>query len=267
MGIWSAFTQVLESCSTTNEQDLPNPWKGASWIWVSSWKSLLKCRILSAHFWQHMWVEKMCQWQHITESFLDKIYLLSSMWTAHGTVGWTGNFPSLHSWGQLEHSPASSWGEALAANLIIYIRILFVAFANLPWKITSAIKCNADRLRKLWWMSCHLYDSQLPTKVSSCTKPPGLEGGWGGTGNHWPPWAHKNTWILVSEMENAQKLNRSIIFLCPWTVMCWKISIRIRLFCVQLCCLLWSWQHEKDPKVDFTDGDFAIRVSSLTLGE
>lgn len=68
-------------------------------------------------------------------------------------------------------------------------------------------------------------------------------------------------------MESAEKRNRSIVCLWPWTVISWKISVRIRLFCVQLCYLHWSWKQQKDPKIGITDGDHAFRVNSFILGE
>lgn len=72
--------------------------------------------ILSAHFWERMWVER----ENIPVTTYNWIFsgkdipvpTACGLWTAHGTVGWIQNFPSLHSWGQLEHSTASSWGEA-----------------------------------------------------------------------------------------------------------------------------------------------------------
>jgi len=45
----------------------------------------------------------------------------------------------------------------------------------------------------------------------------------------------KNIKMFVSEKEGAKKINRSIVYLCPWTAINWKISIKIRTFCVQLC--------------------------------
>lgn len=81
------------------------------------------------------------------------------LWTvAQRTVGWTGEF-FISGWLRAvgtQHSFIQIRRIHWLQTAFYSIKILFVAFANLPWKITSEIKCSADSLWKPWWMSCHL---------------------------------------------------------------------------------------------------------------
>lgn len=156
--VWAGFESELakagqEAQGITKEQD-PSEGQGHEtgngllWTWCLSLRkrifSHLPCKVHGRE-WPFVHGSE-CSYVH---TWVESIWTVDSTWACRLILG------IFHLW-----IVQGSWNAAQLHAARRYshnsINILLVAFANLPWKITSEIKCNADSLWKLWWMSCHL---------------------------------------------------------------------------------------------------------------
>lgn len=152
-GFWSGLTEAgHEARGITKEQDVPEGQvhkmgKEGSWTWcVTLRKSLFTSSLQSAWFWEPIWAQ--VSWEGRYTSY-------NSTRTVENTWNCRLNLGVFHLW-IVQHSFIQTGIIHWLQTTFYSIKILFVAFANLPWKITSEIKCNADSLWKPWWMSCRL---------------------------------------------------------------------------------------------------------------